>query len=318
MSGTDNEINGSFFADDVEAILPDGWGENDDIFDSDSWTGSAVADDPQAGNEGGEPAAEDGTAPAIEQNTEPTVDPDAAALEAQLQAAAGVGKLKFKTQYNHEELDVELNESDLPEVYQKSLALDRTREKLTKMTPTMDKAEKLAKSMGYDSVDAMLDSAATNYRQNEIEQLVADGVHKAVAEDIVDRKLKAVSASQTPETEPAEKPEPDPTPTAEQKRNWGSEVAELMKARPQLRGKELPKQVQEKAVKEGTPLLVAYLEYENEQSKAEITRLTKANKTHEHNAASAVRAPVTGVTGGGSTDTEPSDPFLDGFNSVFS
>lgn len=326
MSEMDN--NTQAFKDDYEAILPDGWAEGDDIFNEQSWGGSAAAEpETQPVEENPEMnLTEDETTPAIEQ-VEATED-EGKTLEEELQAAANAHKLRFKTQYNHEELDVELDEEDLPTVYQKSLALDSTREKLTKLSPAMKKAEQLRKAMGYDSVDDMLDSAATTFRQNQIDELVADGVHKAVAEDIIDRKMKtsgnlddgfSFDSTEENNTEPKSE-EPKKEEQTEPKaggRNWSAEVAELMSARPQLRGKELPQSVQDRAVKGGVSLILAYLEYESEQNQAEITRLKQANRTHEQNAASAARAPVTGVTGGGATDTSPSDPFMDGFDSVF-
>ena len=64
-------------------------------------------------------------------------------------------------------------------------------------------------------------------------------------------------------------------------------------------------------------LATAYLNYEFQQMKAENERLKNTNKIHEQNAASAARAPVTGTSGGGETDTTPSDPFLLGFNSGY-
>lgn len=324
MSELDNMTQ---FPDENDSLMPDGYAEGDDIFNVASWSGTATADTSTE-----EPSielesltTETEPAPATEQGTTSEPDADTAALEAELQAAVEATKLRFKTQYNHEELDVELDEADLPSVYQKSLALDSTREKLNKLSPVMKKAEELSKAMGYESVDAMLDSASTNFRQNQIDDLVADGVHKAVAEDIIDRKMAALknldggfeydsSKEESVEAKPAADPAKAPDKSG---RDWSTEVTELMTVRPQLRGKELPKEVQERAIKDGKSLLVSYLEYESEQNRAEISRLKKANQVHEQNAASAERAPVTGVTGGGATDTAPSDPFLDAFNSVF-
>lgn len=302
----------------VEPLMPVGWADGDDIFAVDSWSGAAVAAPEEANDSATETPHGEDPAPAIEPTE--NAEGDTAVIEAELQkAAAPANKLRFKTQYNHQDLDVELDEADLPSVYQKSLALDRTREKLNKVSPVMDKAEKLRQTMGYDSVEAMLDSAQATFRQNEIDQLVRDGVHKAVAEDIVDRRLKSANVviPNEPEEPVEEKAEEKAAPASEPGRNWAKEVSDLMAVRPDLRGKSLPKAVEERASKDGVSLLVSYLEYESAQNQAEIARLKKVNQTQEQNVASFLRSPVVGVTGGGATDTEPVDPFMEGFNRYF-
>jgi hypothetical protein len=65
----------------------------------------------------------------------------------------------------------------------------------------------------------------------------------------------------------------------------------------------------------GKHLVSAYLEYEAKQKTAEIEQLRKENAVYKQNAEAAARSPVTGTAGGGATDTKPSDPFLEGFNS---
>ncbi len=305
-------------AENDDVLLPVGWDGVGDIFDASSWTDPATVGIGELAEEGHSvetepseetPATEPETSGAEQdENTEPAE-----------QTEVTPSKLRFKTQYNHQELDVELDESELPTIYQKSLALDRERERVNKAKPVVEMAAKLAAQMGFDDSVAMLEAAANNYRQSEIDALVNEGVHKSVAEAVVNARFSAATVPKTapdaePEPEPEPKPEPEPAAPA---RDFTEEVAELMSIRPELRGKQIPDEVQKAAVEGGVRLATAYLNYEFQQMKAENERLKNTNKIHEQNAASAARAPVTGTSGGGETDTIPSDPFLIGFNSGY-
>ena len=101
-----------------------------------------------------------------------------------------------------------------------------------------------------------------------------------------------------------------------------AEVKELMRARPDLKGIQLPEEVAKACAEEGKPLVLAYAEYETRMARAaadkarkEAEKVAKENKVLKHNAAAAARAPVSGVSGGGATDTKPKDDFLRGFDS---
>ena len=69
------------------------------------------------------------------------------------------------------------------------------------------------------------------------------------------------------------------------------------------------------AIASGRPLLQAYMDYKLKQTSAKAKTAEKENKILRQNAAAAQKAPVRRSTGGGKTDTKPSDPFIDGFNS---
>jgi hypothetical protein len=99
-------------------------------------------------------------------------------------------------------------------------------------------------------------------------------------------------------------------------RDFQSEVRELLEVRTDLIGTTLPAEVVKDCVQNGKRLLVAYGEFEQRKVKAENERLAKKVKALEQNASAAARSPVTGVTGGGSTDTRPEDDFMRGFNSI--
>ena len=284
-----------------EALLPDGWAEGDDIFSEDEWTGETQADasaaDPAQESEDGETSEDEDPAPTTEQATEPKPNT----------------KLKFRARVDREDQDVELDERELPTVYQKAQATDRYQAKLAKMSPMLEKAERLSRSLGYENLEAMLTSAEENYQSAEVKRLVGEGVHEEVAKDMVARKMAAAAAAAPAEEKPASA---ESTPTsAAPERDFKAETLELLKARPELYGKKLPDEVVQSCVREGKPLLKAYTEYEARQSKAETAKLRKENQILKQNAASAAKAPVRGVSGGGATDTRPKDPFEEGFDS---
>jgi hypothetical protein len=345
----ENENNTTELEED-DVMLPEGWADGDDFFDDASWTGGqgqadeqgetantseedvtgeteGSAQAPTEGNADEQSAAEGEAATGeAAPTTEPTeapgetgTDDTPAPTTEQGSQAEPNKKLKFKARVDRNDLDVEMDESELPTMYQKAQVVDRVQARLAKVTPSMEKAERLAKAMGFDSVDAMLDSAESNYRDTEVSRLVGEGVHEEVAKDMIARRIRDRESGQAP-VEPSEPSAPGTAPAAQdapaapQGRNFKDEVAELLSVRPDLRGAQLPQEVVNACVQDGKRLFIAYSEYERQQEKAENERLAKRVKVLEQNAAAAARSPVSGVSGGGATDTKPKDDFLLGFD----
>lgn len=312
---TNNEATSTYLDEDTP-ILPDGWADGDDLFtDSDDAAEVDTAAEPGATDTGvaedaadtdGLPTTEPGedAAQDAETDTETTDTTESGASQAE------ETMLRFKALVDHEDIDVELKESELPTIYQKARVTDRVQQRLAEMTPTVEMAARLARQMGYDSPQDMLNAAAQNYHDAEIEKLTSEGVHPEVARDIVERRLQDVAAP----TQRAVAQE-DAVVNTGVDRDYQAEVEELLQARPQLRGQALPDAVSRAAVEGDKRLLLAYLDYEAQQVQAENERLRKENEIYKQNAATAARSPVRGVSGGGATDLKPSDPFLDGFNS---
>lgn len=312
---TNNEATSTYLDEDTP-ILPDGWADGDDLFtDSDDAAEVDTAAEPGATDTGvaedaadtdGLPTTESGedAAQDAETDTETTDTTESGASQAE------ETMLRFKALVDHEDIDVELKESELPTIYQKARVTDRVQQRLAEMTPTVEMAARLARQMGYDSPQDMLNAAAQNYHDAEIEKLTSEGVHPEVARDIVERRLQDVAAP----TQRAVAQE-DAVVNTGVDRDYQAEVEELLQARPQLRGQALPDAVSRAAVEGDKRLLLAYLDYEAQQVQAENERLRKENEIYKQNAATAARSPVRGVSGGGATDLKPSDPFLDGFNS---
>lgn len=305
-----------------DEMLPDGWADGDDIFDVDSWTGSGSKADASEGDTGAEPAEAEEDFNLEQFLTKGLTDDEGSAGETEedtttvdTEEEKPRPKLKFSAQIDHKTQDVELDENDLPTIYQKAHVTDRVQAKLAKMSPVYEKSERMARMLGYDTVDAMLDAAEKSYTDSEVERLTAENVHPEVARDMVTRRIHER------ENTPAEKEDDDTPsePAAEAKeqegRNFRVEVTELLRAFPKLKGQPLPQEVVDDCVKNGVPLVQAYASYKDKADEAEKTALRKEKNTLKQNADAAARAPVRGVSKGGATDTKADDPFLKGFNS---
>lgn len=307
-SETYNEIN--IDAEDDLELLPDGWGEGDDIFNMDSWTGASAADAQKDGKDSqesdGESMEDDEEAPTTggDESGDSTETEEPTTPEVK-------GKLKFSATVDHKTTDVELDEAELPTIYQKAQATDRAQARMAKMQPVYDQLVRTAKILGYDDPKEMLQAAEDSYRDGEVDRLVSEGTQKDVAEDYVRRKMKDADV---PTQEEPESPKED-TPT---ERDFHKEVEALLAIRPELRkpGTKLPDEVTKECVETGKPLSVVYLEYEAKQQKAAYDALLKENKKLKQTAEAASRAPVRGVSRGGKTDTRAEDDdFLKGFDS---
>ena len=311
MSENMNEV--PVASEEFEAFLPEGWAEGDDIFDVDSWSGGQD----QADESGADDEQEEVTE--ADEGTEDASRTTGAETEAEESGDEGDNapateqetvkpKLKFSAQIDHKVEDVELDETELPTIYQKAHVTDRVRAKLDKAQPLIDKGNRLAKILGYDSMDAMLDAAAESYRQGEVDRLTGEGVHPDVAKELVESRTKRAT-----EAVPAEDSvDDDETPGT---RDYAGEVADLLKIHPELRGTQLPNEVVNACVAEGRSLVGAYEAYMRKQTEAENKAVKAENKRLKQNADAARRAPVRGVSKGGAPKAEPDDPFLIGFNS---
>ena len=313
---TNNEATSTYLDEDTP-ILPDGWADGDDLFtDSDDAAEVDAAAEPEATDTGvAENAADTDGLPTTESGEDAAqpAETDAETLSTTEQGASPTEEtmLRFKALVDHEDIDVELKESELPTIYQKARVTDRVQQRLSEMTPTVEAATRLARQMGYSSPQEMLKAATQNYHDAEIEKLTSEGVHPEVARDIVERRLQDVAAPTQRAVAQA-----DAVVNTGVDRDYQAEVEELLQARPQLRGQALPDAVSRAAVEGDKRLLLAYLDYEAQQAQAENERLRKENEIYKQNAATAARSPVRGVSGGGATDLKPSDPFLDGFNAA--
>ena len=150
-------------SEDEDVLLPDGWHEGVDIFAGEQGTWELSADEREDRWDAGSGEDEDREDPA------PTTEQGEARgdhgmdFETQAPTTESGEKqpnmLRFKARVDRQDLDVELDESELPAVYQKAQVTDRMQARLARVTPRLERAEAMARSMGYHSLDAMMDSA---------------------------------------------------------------------------------------------------------------------------------------------------------------
>ena len=300
-----------------DALIPEGWDGEGDFFDDASWSVTPETSEETAPEVDSEPEVDPTT---VEEETVEETQEEAPTTEPEETVAETPHKLKFKAKVDHNDLDVELDESDLPDVYQKAQVVERVQNQMGKMKGTVERANKLAKGMGFENADDMLIAAAKNHLQNEIDRLVNDEEHPVnplVAQDIIERRLGYTMKeledleAVTPEEPSTEQPQETP----QQGRDISAEVTELITAHPELAGTAFPSEVAKKAMETGERLVDVYNDYAKNNQVAKIQDLVKENQVLKQNAETAQRAPVIGVTGHGIEGNEPDDPFMEGFNS---
>jgi hypothetical protein len=280
-----------------EPLLPDGWQEGDDLFaevdqDADSFVtdGSPEITELETENEDGTAADADPTT--VETDGEDTHSDEGSAEEEtpdgepQTETAPS-RKLKLKVNHREEEIDIAaMSDEDLVSLLQKGRAFDAMKE-----TENKQKFRRVYQ----EQIDAGMTEAAA--------RLVAQNESGGKAYSLVDEE-------ETPVVEPVAPVEAKET--APSVRDFKAEMEQLQALYPDF--KEMPDEVARAAAK-GVPLLTAYLVYRDQQSAKTAASLKKENEVLKQNAASAAKAPVRGVTGGGSTAPKKEDSFLKGFDS---
>jgi len=302
-----------------DAILPDGWDGSTDFF---AWAAEGQTADESleaAFNTEESGTEESEEAPTTGDEAEENVESEAATEETpttEEQPEPQPAKIRFDANINHKVQSVEIDQSQLPEIYQKAYAADKYRNKLNAKNKTMDHAEVVSRILGYDSVEAMLDAAEKSYEDTEIQRLTNEKVHPDIAKDTVSRKIREIRDNVEKNRKPAqpEQTEEATPQTNPATRDFTPEVLELLEVYPEMKNQRLPDEVVE-AAHRGERVLAAYTKYVKKQAKADTDRLQKENKVLKQNAEAAKRAPVRGVAKGGATDVGPDDPFMRGFNS---
>lgn len=306
---------------DYEAIYPVGWEEGNDIFDPNSWTGEPMKEDAPSVETGTleELLATDASATttgeeksdSAEDTTTTTADDTNTDAPSDVPPAT---KLRFRARFNHEDQDVELDEADLPTIYQKAQYADKARQELDEARATLKKAEALARKMEYKNAAEMLEDADKNFTTSDVESYVAKGLSEEDAKDVVEAKYAKRMADLT---EPA--PEEDTT-VVSRKAEFDADVKSFFDAHPELRSEKVPDEVIQTTLG-GAHFNVAYQQYLDKKSAAEKAALQKENRIYKQNAESAAKAPVRGVKGGGNAASKPQSEFerlfLEGFNSSY-
>jgi hypothetical protein len=291
----DKDVFDAILGDD-ELILPDGWDGETDIFtddgtlNADAFTsdGEEPAAEEPAASEDGEPEADAPTTGEDAEGDTQSADDEDAAEEPDGEPAPEPKpsrKLKLKVNHTEEELDLDaMSDEDLTVLLQKGRAYDALK----------DTENKRRFREAY---------------QAQLDQGMTEEVARVVARSAAGGKDYPLEDSEEPEQE--DTPAPEEKPAAAPARDFVAEVNQLRALYPDF--KEVPDEVA-RSVAQGVPLLAAYLAYRDKQSGKTAAALKKENEILKQNAASAAKAPVTGVTGGGKATPEKVDPFLQGFD----
>ncbi len=282
------------------AFLPDGWQEGDDFFaDPSTWSGASQKTGQSIETQTEEASTEDGMeteeVPTTDQ-TEETAD-QSAEQEAEEQSGQTEEPVKrsriLKLTVNHGDpfdFDVDnASDEELIPLLQKGYAFDALKAEREKVKDEQAKAR-------YREV---YHSQITDGMTPEVAQMAA-----ARAVGGKDYPLEDTAEPEKPSTPVAAPYTPAEDPVAKTRR----EVDKLKELYPDF--KEMPDEVA-LAYSKGVDLLTAYLAYRAKQSSKAAASLKKENEVLKQNAASAAKAPVRGVTGGGATNTKPRNDFLE-------
>ena len=275
-----------------EPLLPDGWQEGDTLFPEDEQDvasfgtdGPQDLDDLTDENEDGNSESDDPTT--VEEGDEESQGTDGGAEETPDEEDTPEAKtsriIKLKVNHQEEEVDLSaLSDEEIAAHFQKSRAYELKVEADNK---------KRFREVYQEQLDAgMTDAAARMVAQNEV---------------------GGKAYSLTDDAEPA--PEPETKPATTPVRDYRAEMAQLKVLYPDF--KQLPDEVITMADTAGVSLLNAYQAYREKQNAKTAASVAKENRILKQNAASAAKAPVRGVSGGG-VSLKKSDPFEKGFDSV--
>jgi hypothetical protein len=285
----EDELTTIDYEEDIESMLPDGWSEGDDFFaDPSTWSGASQ----QTGQSEETPSETESTE--VDMGTEevPTTDEteETAGQSAEQETDDTSGQteepakrsriLKLKVNHQEQEVDIEdMTDDELIEALQKSKAFDAVK-------------------------DEQLKARFREVYQDQIAAGMTEGAAKLVAAAECNGKMYPLEDAAEP-TEPVV-----PAAPAKPSRDFGVEVQQLKALYPDF--KEMPDEVA-KAAANGANLLTAYVAYREKQTSKAAASLKKENEVLKQNAASAAKAPVKGVTGGGATNTKPQNNLLKGF-----
>lgn len=284
------DTNDMSFLGDVEPLLPDGWDGESDIFADAEEVNEPIegADEYRTDNEMEDLLKEDEPAEdkATEETSEvPTTDEEP---EPKPEPPAPSGR-KLKLKVNHQEREVDLNsmsDDELVALMQKGYAFDEVKDRERRET--------------YDRVLA-----------EEKDLGMSDRIARMAAAAAAGKDFSQADESEESEDSASSNPEPG---TQQSGRDINDELRQLRIVRPSL--KSIPDEVA-RMVAAGVNVTQAYLAWEAENNRKAADKLKKENEVLKQNAASAARAPVTGVTGGGATTGKPVSKFDEQFMKGF-
>ena len=279
-----------------EGFLPDGWDGESDIFTEagelnvDAFVSDAAQEEPTeptGENENGADEAEARTMGDEAEEADQSADDETEDSQpdgAEQTEVKTSRKLTLKVNHGIEELDINsMSDEDLIALLQKGRAFD-----------AMKSSEAKAKYKA--TYDAQVEAGMT------------EGVARLVAKDAAGGEYSLNDEAEPKQADQSAEPEKTHIPV----RDFAAEVKQLKALFPKV--EEIPDEVLNVAATKDISVVTAYLAYrENESAKA-AESLKKENAILKQNAASAAKAPVKGVTGGGAS-ADKVDYFMKGFES---
>lgn len=279
-----------------EGFLPDGWDGESDIFTEagelnvDAFVSDAAQEEPTeptGENENGADEAEALTMGDEAEEADQSADDETEDSQpdgAEQTEVKTSRKLTLKVNHGIEELDINsMSDEDLIALLQKGRAFD-----------AMKSSEAKAKYKA--TYDAQVEAGMT------------EGVARLVAKDAAGGDYSLNDEAEPKQADQSAEPEKTHIPV----RDFAAEVKQLKALFPKV--EEIPDEVLNVAATKDISVVTAYLAYrENESAKA-AESLKKENAILKQNAASAAKAPVKGVTGGGAS-ADKVDYFMKGFES---
>ena len=279
-----------------EGFLPDGWDGESDIFtdsgelNADAFVSDATQEElaePTEENETGADEAEALTMGDEAEEADQSADDETEDSQpdgAEQTEVKTSRKLTLKVNHGIEELDINsMSDEDLIALLQKGRAFD-----------AMKSSEAKAKYKA--AYDAQLEAGMT------------EGVARLVAKEAAGGEYSLNDEAEPKQADQSAEPEKTHIPV----RDFAAEVKQLKALFPKV--EEIPDEVLNVAATKDISVVTAYLAYrENESAKA-AESLKKENAILKQNAASAAKAPVKGVTGGGAS-ADKVDYFMKGFES---
>ena len=284
-----------------ESFLPDGWQDGDDFFaDPSTWSGAAQqtgqSEETQSEEESTEVDMETEealTTGETEETDGQSAEQDAVEESGQTTTSEKRSRILTLTVNHGDPFDFDVDNAtneELQALLQKGYAFDALKAEREK---------------------AKDEQAKARYREVYHEQ-VAEGMTPAAAKLVAANEVGGKNYPLEDTAEPEKPSIPAPITQQPMPRDFKAEVDQLKALYPDF--KEMPDEVAKSAAN-GTNLLTAYLAYREKQTSKAAASLKKENEVLKQNAASAAKAPVKGVTGGGATNTKPQHRLLDGFDS---
>lgn len=306
-----------------DMILPDDFdpnNENYDLFAEPSTSSAPAAETPTtetmptetdpAVTETQTASPEQTTPPAQPETTIPDAVPPTEQVEQPSEPSVPQMPQTIKVKFNHEEREIGLDEAAI--LAQKGMNYDKLQQRIADLEARSNRSEVLARQLGFNSSDEMLEAAGKNFVDRQVQDLVADGNTEAMARFLVEQQMaKAAESVKKPAAPEPETAQETPSMTPERR----SELLEFVHAYPDASRNPLPQEVID-ANKSGVRLLVAYERYLHKAALKERDDALKELAIQKQNQEAAGRAPVSGVTGKPvAQKKQEDDPFVMGFDS---